>query len=404
MQATDSNLPNLFDFATTELSQDAFICWLVSWVNRPESKELHECAKDFICLFYNLEREPQNHIEPSDVGCLIIEPKRQFHKIDVFFQVKIKENELVSFGIEDKTDTTHHSNQLVKYKDKLNNVKEVKESDGLVLIYFKTGYFTLKDETASQDGYKLLNLKKIDSFLSKWQISNPIFSDYQSYIHRRHEKIESELKRFIDNNEYNLFSEYYVQYEFMRKLEAKCPEIRVESYPPREEEKIKTICSGKNSGGTPWTQYYFLHCWRPVIGTDDSEILFYRIDKRKNKETNKNEFYFAIRHYLNIDKKDHEARKKKIERFKEYRKIFDSLPKGNLSVTFSQYRTNDWSGHKESEVATLFFNKTENSLENVLDSIPRIHKKFLKRIDDEFNRDDDGLENTNSATRSRCNR
>ena len=27
---------NLFDYATSELSQDAFICWLVSWINHKE--------------------------------------------------------------------------------------------------------------------------------------------------------------------------------------------------------------------------------------------------------------------------------------------------------------------------------------------------------------------------------
>ena len=48
--------PNLFSFATSELSQDAFICWLVSWANNPEEKELSGCAKDFICMLYNLNK------------------------------------------------------------------------------------------------------------------------------------------------------------------------------------------------------------------------------------------------------------------------------------------------------------------------------------------------------------
>jgi hypothetical protein len=39
--------PNLFDFATSELSQDAFICWLASWADpsyRDDDEALHATA------------------------------------------------------------------------------------------------------------------------------------------------------------------------------------------------------------------------------------------------------------------------------------------------------------------------------------------------------------------------
>jgi len=43
--------PNLFKFATSELSQDAFICWLLSWAN--EENEIHDkrlclCARKLL--------------------------------------------------------------------------------------------------------------------------------------------------------------------------------------------------------------------------------------------------------------------------------------------------------------------------------------------------------------------
>ena len=44
--------PNLFSFATSELSQDAFICWLLSWAKSEYAiagKELHTCALS-LCL------------------------------------------------------------------------------------------------------------------------------------------------------------------------------------------------------------------------------------------------------------------------------------------------------------------------------------------------------------------
>ena len=45
--------PNLFDYATKELSQDAVICWLIDWAGRetngdPEDEELRQCGLAFV--------------------------------------------------------------------------------------------------------------------------------------------------------------------------------------------------------------------------------------------------------------------------------------------------------------------------------------------------------------------
>ena len=41
---------NIFKFATKELSQDAFLCWLINWINLPtqENTEIKNLAKNFI--------------------------------------------------------------------------------------------------------------------------------------------------------------------------------------------------------------------------------------------------------------------------------------------------------------------------------------------------------------------
>ncbi|WVU49339.1 hypothetical protein V3R02_09235 [Fusobacterium nucleatum] len=44
---------NLFTFATSELSQDAFICWCLNWINYP-NEILYPMAKD---IFSNLLKE-----------------------------------------------------------------------------------------------------------------------------------------------------------------------------------------------------------------------------------------------------------------------------------------------------------------------------------------------------------
>ena len=52
--------PSLFKFASSELSQDAFICWLLSWAS-PENKDkdpgLHNCGLELIKAFF--EKHPR---------------------------------------------------------------------------------------------------------------------------------------------------------------------------------------------------------------------------------------------------------------------------------------------------------------------------------------------------------
>ncbi|ASL63665.1 hypothetical protein IG5_00195 [Bacillus toyonensis] len=51
--------PNLFSCGTSELSQDAFICWLVEWANSKykETDEcLHEAGIGFIRRIYDLHK------------------------------------------------------------------------------------------------------------------------------------------------------------------------------------------------------------------------------------------------------------------------------------------------------------------------------------------------------------
>ena len=39
---------NIFNFATSELSQDAFIAWALNWINEDKSLPLYEMAADLL--------------------------------------------------------------------------------------------------------------------------------------------------------------------------------------------------------------------------------------------------------------------------------------------------------------------------------------------------------------------
>ena len=53
--------PNIFEFATSELSQDAVICWILSFYNDKNSK-LYNLAEELLSSFVELETE-DNKIE-----------------------------------------------------------------------------------------------------------------------------------------------------------------------------------------------------------------------------------------------------------------------------------------------------------------------------------------------------
>src|SRR5690606_37875466 len=101
--------PNLFRFATSELSQDAFLCWLLSWSQkgyRDHDKALHNVAVDFVSTIFSA-----HHLSAPPIHSIKI--LRQFKSLDVLAII----NDEYAILIEDKTYTKNHSNQLVRYRE-----------------------------------------------------------------------------------------------------------------------------------------------------------------------------------------------------------------------------------------------------------------------------------------------
>jgi hypothetical protein len=89
--------PNLFDYASSELSQDAFICWLARWAApafRESDGPLHTTAVTFLGRLLEIGRGP--HVP----AVRAVEVRRQWKDIDVLMVV----NGDTAIVIEDKTD------------------------------------------------------------------------------------------------------------------------------------------------------------------------------------------------------------------------------------------------------------------------------------------------------------
>lgn len=97
--------PNIFEFATSELSQDAMFAWLLSWADDKyltEDAELCRLGKAFVALLTGMA---SNDVHNVKVG-------RQWEHIDVWAEI----NDDTFLLIEDKTGTSIHDGQLQRYR------------------------------------------------------------------------------------------------------------------------------------------------------------------------------------------------------------------------------------------------------------------------------------------------
>jgi len=298
---------NLYSFATSELSQDAFICWCLNWINYP-NEELYPMAKD---IFSNL-------LEEKDLENEEIEIKRQVKKIDVLVLLKKSKK---AYIIEDKTYTSEHSDQINKYREIIKN--EFKEEiNDIKTVYFKTGFWF------SYDFYIVNEKDKIDikidredflKIISKYQGKNTILDDYCEYFERVTKQEEKEKNYFISEEEFsqkkywelNIVWSAISQYEFMRKIFPK-----------------EYIRSGRSIGGGVYTQYDIL---KNKVFPDTREenlpenkrtySVFWRVDSKDKIGS-----YISINFYTEHGKGDKKLRAREDEYIKlkeKIRKIVD---------------------------------------------------------------------------------
>lgn len=332
---------NLFDFATSELSQDAFFCWSLNWLAVKEDTEdpYYKYGKAMLDLFLGDNKKDEytdvlikkqfvvkqeNNSEDNKKGII---------DILVLFKSKGKTHALI---IEDKTHTSEHSDQIAMYKQNLpptlkkSNETENKpykdlSSENIYTAYVKTGIMYSDDLDMKNKVNTTINLDKLLKFLDLFHevsnqtistINSNIYLDYYEYLHGindfQNEIIDNFKKnQYVDNYEStntelgykNIFQDQYAQYCFLKKIFVECDENRNSSESSKNDKIIfkSRIYSGSNKDGTKWTQYRF---WEKQFETnilphkkDEHEkyALFWRID---NATMNKEIYpYLALRYY-----------------------------------------------------------------------------------------------------------
>ncbi|MDR0603351.1 MAG: PD-(D/E)XK nuclease family protein [Bacteroidales bacterium] len=175
--------PNLFEISTKELTQYAFIVWLLKWAdedNASENTELNICGKDFT---HSLIKK----VYPDFSDAIVtVKAGRQLNYIDIWAIV----NDKYFIIIEDKTETTKHGNQLSNYK------KWAEKHYALyrpVLIFLKTGNESLTRlfSIEEKEGYKWFSRQEFLDILKKYTIQNDIYMDYLFHLQRIEQETQS---------------------------------------------------------------------------------------------------------------------------------------------------------------------------------------------------------------------
>jgi len=257
-------VPNIFKYATTELSQDAVICWLVACAKDAE-EPYRKRGTEFVHRLW-----AHGCATNGDRSCCITnitEPQRQYQKVDVYFQARVNAD-LVSFVIEDKIDTKMHGNQLARYRDEIRG--DNRHEGAVCLIYYKIGYvFDDERRQAKEEGYAVFGAEDMLAFLNTAPVQDDheILRQYRDHLTSLIDERNTRLKNW--NMAYD-----FVQYEFMSRLRdwlvkhkdswAGC--LTGEMRPADGQDSVGR---GKNLNGGPWTQYWFC------------KYLFWRLDNHR---------------------------------------------------------------------------------------------------------------------------
>lgn len=171
--------PNIFDIATKELNQDAFITWLLQFADdKYQSADplLNKCGKAFVTQL--IQKQIPGFNEPITK----VEAGRQWENIDVWAEI----NDKYLIIIEDKTYTSHHSNQLQRYKENSEKWCVNNNYEKPICIYLKTGNESQSSlNHIQQQGFSIFSRLDFINLLNQFrETSNNIFTDFYERLTR----------------------------------------------------------------------------------------------------------------------------------------------------------------------------------------------------------------------------
>lgn len=381
---------NIFDYATSELSQDAFICWCVNWFNDDSNPKLKEMSVQIIKELADVDDVKSVSVSKQFTRKVYrggVEEKG--NEIKVKIDVLLVVNGEIVVIVEDKVFTSEHDNQIKRYQEGIKeliiqgkgileiNSREKYRTDvsKVRTVLWKTGFLYDYDRVAIVD--LTMDSQKILKLIGPFASESVILEDYVW-------KIKNEKQWYITHERYWDYSEDYcsshwdlnvskhtiAQYRLMREF---FPDSLWKKVPGKREEYYQ-VYDG-SSFGRPYTQ---MVVYNGVYGGKYEYCLFWRID------TNAKAPYLSLRFYeWDPDVKQHKAFWTKME------KAMETLIRGNhLGFDWTNVKPTGRIGDMESDVFHLSFDESlrknwNTEKETIIQSIRRVNALFLHWIETE---------------------
>lgn len=167
---------NIFNYATKELSQDAYLMWLISSYNE-QDENLASFSKKFIFYLLGVEQEPIDSIK--------VYP--QLNEIDTVCHIQIADKHYL-LAIEDKTTSREHD-QLEKYSEALKTIrenysKETKIDLEIKKVFYKTGVIDSNEEERLNNNseWSKIDIREIKRFYDENSCDNIFVNQYKEII------------------------------------------------------------------------------------------------------------------------------------------------------------------------------------------------------------------------------
>lgn len=326
---------NIFFHAPKELTTDAFLVWLLYFL---DSEEAYKAQKQ---MFFD-----SLILKKDDYGRAVcgIELKRQENNVDVLLTFRFEDNyEQQTVLFEDKTWSMPHGGQLARYREIY--------PDCYRYFYYKLAYVNSQEEQeVSRERYEIINAGMMSSALEKIVGLHPLIQMYYEYITVTFEKeTNSYYERIFQKHDYDvLWSADAQKYlcdaivENMTKQGVPYLEIR-----------------NGTSYGRPWTQI-------DIARKEDGywEGLFWRVDIRSGK------FYIRLNQYADPSEDEVAYKKHRLEILRreanEFVATMPALHPGKVENRAT----------KESEVLIFFFE--ENDLDSLMEMLPKITHRMIE--------------------------
>lgn len=361
---------NIFNFATSELSQDAFLCWCLNWMNDDRNIKLKEMAKKLVFELVGISDIKSLKVYNQFSKDIFVNKEKLSIKIDILVII----NNETAIIIEDKTYTSEHDNQIERYKKglfELNKTDNNLNINNIVTVYLKTGFLYDEDKCVSADkiisGYDLLNL------LIPYKDESEILSNYIEYLETNLKWYDEHKTYCTDSDdfwEWNISKHQIAQYTLMR-------DIFPENLWCDKKSWLYRVYHG-TSFGRPWTQMVVFSNYYDA--SSDIFEIFWRID------TDNSGPYISLRFYDDFNKLDDYKKSRHSSLYDKFiiilKKIIDECKDVNLSWNdvYPGYR----GGYKESALLRIHLSKAllewDKNKGEIISLISKINNKFLKEI------------------------